>query len=121
MNTIDRLGLTLLHFLWQGAIIAAVYSGARRFTSRSTSRYGLACAALVLMTLAPFATFVALQPAASTSSSFAAPLSAAHPSAAHRPAEILTIAFDRPVPASYFPWIVAIWIAGALVCWFRLL
>ena len=32
---VERLGLTLLHFLWQGAMIATIYAAARRRGARS--------------------------------------------------------------------------------------
>jgi len=61
---VDRLGSTLLHFLWQGALIAAVYAVARRFAARSSPnvRYVLACAALALMAASVGLTWVATVP-----------------------------------------------------------
>jgi uncharacterized protein (TIGR03435 family) len=71
--------------------------------------------------LAPVITFASLHPPAAISnvSSFTAPLSAARP-ATTGPAEWIALAFDQPVPPAYFPWMVAVWIAGAIVCWLRL-
>ena len=46
---VERLGWTLVHFLWQGSLIAALYAGARKAVNRISSpntRYLLACAAL---------------------------------------------------------------------------
>jgi uncharacterized protein (TIGR03435 family) len=121
---VERLGVTLLHFIWQGVLLAAVYVMLRRFIARATSpnsRYLLACAALVAMAIAPVLTFAILPSStpASNVSSFSAPLSAAKP-ATHGSAEWIAVAFDHPTPSSYFPWMVAAWIAGALVCWLRL-
>jgi uncharacterized protein (TIGR03435 family) len=118
---VERLGLTLLHFIWQGALIAALYAVARRFVSRCNARYTLACAALAFMALAPILTFAALHPPAPVSNlaSFATPLSAARPGTAG-PADWVALAFDQPVPSNYFPWMVALWMAGAVVCWMRL-
>jgi uncharacterized protein (TIGR03435 family) len=115
------LGLTLLHFIWQGALIAALYGIARRFTSGSSARYALACAALASMMIAPILTFAALHPPAIAPNlaTFSAPLSAAGP-VARGPAAWITVAFDQPVPASYFPWMVAVWIGGTMICWLRL-
>ena len=62
MNGIELLGATLLHFLWQGVLIAAVYAAARRYASRPEVRYLLACAALAAMAASPVATWVALRP-----------------------------------------------------------
>jgi uncharacterized protein (TIGR03435 family) len=119
---VERLGLTLLHFVWQGALITAIYAVVRRSIARPDARYTLACIALVLMLLAPIFTFAMLQPPApsSTLATFHAPLSAAKP-AAHDPGAWAVIAFDRPVPSAYFPWMVAAWIFGAALCWLRLL
>jgi beta-lactamase regulating signal transducer with metallopeptidase domain len=53
------LGWTLLHFLWQGAAIAIVYSAWNRLTrlARQALRYSVALAALLLMPLSVVATF----------------------------------------------------------------
>jgi uncharacterized protein (TIGR03435 family) len=57
---VGRLGWTLVHFLWQGLAIAAVYAGARAGAKRSAPqrRYLLACAALAAMLAAPIATHI---------------------------------------------------------------
>ncbi len=58
-----RLGWTLLHFLWQGTLIAIVFAAARAFLSRALTahaRYCLACATLGSMTAAPVLTYLAL-------------------------------------------------------------
>jgi GWxTD domain-containing protein len=58
---VQRLGWTLLHFLWQGTAIAVFYAVLRRLLARSLSaqgRYLLACAALVAMAVAPPLTFL---------------------------------------------------------------
>jgi hypothetical protein len=59
---VQRLGWTLLHFLWQGTAIAVAYAMLRSLLGRSLSaqgRYVLACAALLAMTVAPPLTFPA--------------------------------------------------------------
>src|SRR5690349_5074836 len=63
-QTIENLGRALLHFLWQGALIAAGYAAARRYVHRPAARYALACAALAAMMTAPAVTWISLQPAA---------------------------------------------------------
>jgi beta-lactamase regulating signal transducer with metallopeptidase domain len=59
-------GWTLLHFLWQGTMIALilwiVLAFARR--TRPELRYLIACTGLALMALTPLATFMVLQPKA---------------------------------------------------------
>ncbi|MGA2149488.1 MAG: TIGR03435 family protein [Bryobacteraceae bacterium] len=62
---VERLGWTLVHFFWQGALIAVLYAAARRWIERRSSpnaRYLLACAALATMMAAPVATWSTLGP-----------------------------------------------------------
>ena len=52
----ERLGWTLLHFLWQGILVAALYALARALAGGRISargRYAIACASLLAMTAAP--------------------------------------------------------------------
>ena len=57
----ERLAAALMHFVWQGALVALVYAVAdRRLKTRgasSNSRYALACVALAAMMVLPVATF----------------------------------------------------------------
>ena len=56
----ERLGWTLLHFLWQGILVAALYALARAVTGGRISargRYAIACASLLAMTVAPALTY----------------------------------------------------------------
>ena len=59
---IEHLGWTLLHSLWQGALLAAAVQLAWPFLGRSSARfrYNLACLALALFALAPVLTFCGL-------------------------------------------------------------
>jgi predicted membrane channel-forming protein YqfA (hemolysin III family) len=54
------LGWTLLHFCWQGAIVALIFACADRMTLRANSgiRYALALGALALMPVTVMTTFV---------------------------------------------------------------
>ncbi|MGA3041591.1 MAG: hypothetical protein ABSF54_12465, partial [Bryobacteraceae bacterium] len=79
---VERLGMTLLHFLWQGAMIAAIYAAARRWGARTVDangRYFLACAALTAMAITPMVTWRLLcgPSPESVASTFASPMSAA--------------------------------------------
>ncbi|MBT6149201.1 MAG: hypothetical protein HOH74_27435, partial [Gemmatimonadetes bacterium] len=56
--TIQALGWTLVHFLWQGAMVAAVLAITRCFVRSSTARYAMSIAALVACVLFPAATLV---------------------------------------------------------------
>ncbi|HLK64083.1 MAG TPA: M56 family metallopeptidase [Bryobacteraceae bacterium] len=56
----ERLGWTLLHFLWQGILAAALYALARALAGGRISahgRYTIACASLLTMTVAPALTY----------------------------------------------------------------
>jgi beta-lactamase regulating signal transducer with metallopeptidase domain len=53
----QSLGWALLHFLWQGTALAALAAAAMALCRRASARYLLAVGALVLMLLAPLATF----------------------------------------------------------------
>jgi hypothetical protein len=59
---VRALGFTLLHFVWQGALVAAALFLALAALSRATAsaRCAASCVALALMALAPIATFAVL-------------------------------------------------------------
>jgi bla regulator protein blaR1 len=54
---LQALGWTLLHFVWQGAGLAALFAVANTICRRATTRYALAVITLVLMMAAPMITF----------------------------------------------------------------
>jgi uncharacterized protein (TIGR03435 family) len=57
----ERLGWTLVHFLWQGTLIATLYGVVRTFqasTGTARFRYALACVTLLAMVIAPIVTFI---------------------------------------------------------------
>jgi GWxTD domain-containing protein len=56
---IHAVGWSLLHFLWQGAIVAVLLTSALRLLRNRSSdlRYAAACCALVLMAASPLVTF----------------------------------------------------------------
>ena len=55
------LGWTLLHFLWQGAGLAALFAVASAVCRSASARYALAVGALVLMLASPVVTFTWLR------------------------------------------------------------
>src|ERR1022692_984252 len=57
-NAMQSLGWALLHFLWQGTAVAPLAAAAMALCRRASSRYLLGVSALVLMLLAPLATFL---------------------------------------------------------------
>ena len=60
---VETLGWTLLHFLWQGALIALILAALLWLLKNHVSslRYGLACASLALMFLCPMITYRVLE------------------------------------------------------------
>jgi hypothetical protein len=56
---VHYVGWSLLHFLWEGAIVALLLTSALRLLSNRSSqlRYTAACCALVLMAASPPVTF----------------------------------------------------------------
>ena len=114
----DRLAWTLLHFLWQGTLICGALIALRAlFASALTprARYGLACAALALLAVAPAITFFILGSANVPMLYHFAVEPSAEP--LHRPEPwLLAPVFNDPL----LPWIVAAWIAGAFAFSVRL-
>src|SRR2546429_9595242 len=58
---LGTLGWTLLHFLWQGAGLAALFAVAAAVCRSASARYALAAGALVLMMASPVVTFTWLK------------------------------------------------------------
>src|SRR5260370_26676133 len=56
-EVLRTLGWTLLHFLWQGAGVAALFTAACAVCRSAAARYALAVGALVLMMVSPVVTF----------------------------------------------------------------
>jgi GWxTD domain-containing protein len=116
-------GWTLLHFLWQGALVAIVLACVLALlTGRSAlPRYLAACAALVLIAILPLITFariVAAEQSAANTFLNSIPLSIAVTGTAS-PVEPfpyrIAAALDRSMPT-----VVAVWLAGVVLLFFRL-
>src|SRR5215470_6101565 len=76
---VEHLGLTLLHFVWQGTIVVTVYAVVRKWGARRlgpSGRYFLACAVLTAMAIIPIVTWMFLPVQKSAVVTFSAPLSA---------------------------------------------
>ncbi len=121
---VDRLGSTLLHFLWQGLIIAIVYAAARK-SARNLSpngRYFLACAALMAMAIAPIVTWILLGVPGpeSIAATFATPMSAARTESARVISVSLASDDAHATPEPFLAWVVAIWFTGATAFSLRL-
>ena len=119
---VERLGWTLIHFLWQGALIAALYFIARR-SRTAQSRYALACLALAAMVAAPVATFL-IAGAPSQSVATVSATTPLHP----QPVNVGAGFTPLPVPVyiseswheHIMPWLVTAWFAGSVIFWLRL-
>ena len=115
-----RLGWSLVHFLWQGALIAGIYAAVRCFLTGANARYVLACATLALMMAAPVTTWFVLgqsdAPAAVAADRTARVPSTATPLPF---AVISTVPAVRPLP--WLQWAVTTWLLGASLLSARLL
>jgi uncharacterized protein (TIGR03435 family) len=127
---VERLGWTLVHFLWQGLSIAVLYAAARRGVARASSphaRYQLACAALAAMMAAPLLTRGLMRPP-DASPDAAYRIRGTPPAAFTTGIATTTITLPASVrttvssvrSAQFLLWVVIFWLAGAVVFWVRL-
>ncbi|MBN1867003.1 DUF4252 domain-containing protein [Candidatus Sumerlaeota bacterium] len=70
LPVVGRIGWTLIHFIFQGIVIAIALALALRLARKAgpQARYSMALGALALMVVAPAATFCVIHPAATTPS-----------------------------------------------------
>lgn len=118
----QRLGSTLVHFVWQGVLIAALYAVTRRMRSAQV-RYALACTALATMAIAPIVTFTLIDAPGSASD---------NPFVGTIPLSSTVAAVSHPLPISLpalasnqwhndvMPWVVLAWFTGAMIFSLRL-
>lgn len=117
---IQSLGWTLLHFLWQGALIGAGYATVRMIVpaSNAQTRYAAGLVALALMAACPPVTLSLVYPQAVVAASAAVPVAAdaivvAASGAAQPGAEVV---LDKVLP-----WLVLVWMLGVAVTAWRAL
>ena len=119
----------LLHFLWQGALLAAGLAVTqRRLRNASASdRHALACTTLALMAIAPLVTFWVL---CSTGPSIASSAAVVAPALSATVSVLATGSAETIAPGSatlpaallpWTPWITALWMIGVAVSALRLL
>jgi beta-lactamase regulating signal transducer with metallopeptidase domain len=115
-NAMQALGWALLHFLWQGTALAALAAAAMALCRRTSARYIVGVAALVLMLLAPLTTFFVYEEQHSNVSGFvkSSPLvAAAWPIARGNPAASGSTQTSSIAPsASLIAWLVEGWLLG---------
>ena len=110
------LGWTLLHFIWQGALLGllAWMTLALLRGADTKVRYGTACAFLVLMVALPIATFGLLQPHPAASAAINLRLESAAPAASAMALAPLTQRLTSALDPA-LPWLLAGWVAGVLL------
>jgi beta-lactamase regulating signal transducer with metallopeptidase domain len=119
----------LLHFLWQGALLAAGLAVTqRRLRNASASdRHALACTTLALMAIAPLVTFWVL---CSTGLSIASSAAVVAPALSATVSVLATGSAETIAPGSatlpasllpWTPWITSLWMIGVAVSALRLL
>jgi beta-lactamase regulating signal transducer with metallopeptidase domain len=112
----QSLGWALLHFLWQGTALAALAAAAMALCSRASARYVVGVGALVLMLLAPLATFFfdsqqhSVVPEIARSSSLGAAAWTITTSTAAARGSAQTSSFTPSLVA--LPWLVEAWLLG---------
>jgi beta-lactamase regulating signal transducer with metallopeptidase domain len=115
MNLINTIGWTLVHFLWQGTLIALALAAVQGLLRNATARarYAVACGAMMLMLICAVATFASLRTPVSVTEPSSAP--AAATSAMPMPSAVDST--FRTVPSTrdlsrLLPWLVYFWMAG---------
>jgi beta-lactamase regulating signal transducer with metallopeptidase domain len=111
------MALTLMHFLWQGTVLAAVAHAAMMVCRSASTRYTIAVALLAMMAAAPGITFLTLL----QQDHATVPYEQSHVSLMPQPisngrAPVLrksTVPPRIPMPP-YFMWLVEIWFAGVI-------
>jgi beta-lactamase regulating signal transducer with metallopeptidase domain len=121
-ETMRIMGLALLHFLWQGAAIAAAAFLGMSLARRASAKYVVAVFMLALMVAAPAVTYLVLangHPVSSVSSK-TAPLKAASSAGiapAMAPANVtyFSSAVEAEKTSIYLLWFVELWFVGVVL------
>ncbi|MDE2273964.1 MAG: hypothetical protein KGL00_07160, partial [Gammaproteobacteria bacterium] len=105
---------SLIHFLWQGALVGLVYLGVRRALRNATpqARYLLALATLLVLMLLPLCTFLWLggSHVDNTGAHVALPTQVLVMSAASALSGLAAPPAQQAIP--YLSWVVWLWLAG---------
>jgi beta-lactamase regulating signal transducer with metallopeptidase domain len=123
---VQAIARALVHFLWQGAAIGLAAATALALVPRekTTVRYAVATAALLLLLACPVVTafWIAGTPENSiysATSVVSSPVSPESPESAGILPAASPIAMDRTLGVSLLPWVLGLWLAGvaALSCY----
>ncbi|MGI8961071.1 MAG: M56 family metallopeptidase [Bryobacteraceae bacterium] len=116
-STMQTLGWTLVHFIWQGVVLAVMLYPAMAFCRTALARYSAALVTLILMVCCPLATFFFLEH--HSDSTFHV---TGFTEAVERAQALLTTPITPPVSTalpfesvSWLSWFVLIWFTGVLI------
>jgi bla regulator protein blaR1 len=119
-STLRLLALSLLHFLWQGAALAALAYVAMSVCRSASARYAIGVATLGLMLSAPVATFLVFRSQDAPGAS-ALPDNSLMQASTTKTAQGLTVVKVRlnhrqsETAPNYFPWLVELWFIGVVL------
>ena len=119
-EVLRTLGWTLLHFIWQGAGLAALFAVATAVCRSAPARYALAVSALVLMMVSPVITFTWLRvqsnPDVRTGAAGASTWAGTFTrNAIALSSSLAPVAESRAVQPSAMLWLVEAWFLGVLL------
>jgi beta-lactamase regulating signal transducer with metallopeptidase domain len=118
-ETLRLLALSLLHFLWQGAALAALAYVLMALCRSASARYAAGVGTLVLMMIAPVATFLVIrsqdQPISSPTFAVTATASKEAPATYRIFTSAKNLAPRHESAPPYFPWLVEFWFAGVVL------
>lgn len=117
VSAVQLLGLVLLHFLWQGAAVGAVFGLLRRQLGAGAPRYALGLVCFAVLAAAPVVTAIWLGADAAQS-----PVATAASGAVADATAVYAIpgsAIEQWM--DYLPWLVALWAAGVALLSLRAL
>src|SRR5256714_2083992 len=119
-EVLRTLGWTLLHFIWQGAGLAALFAVATAVCRSAPARYALAVSALVLMMVSPVITFTWLRvqsnPDVRTGAGGASTWAGTFTrNAIALSSSLAPVAESRSIQPSAMLWLVEAWFLGVLL------
>jgi len=112
MTAMQSLAWALLHFVWQGTVVAGVAAIVMAFCQRASVRYLAAVAALALMLAAPILTFLLLMPSDGTVSTRSLQVAARTPHTEVVGTNIAAGFTPSPSTSNALPWLVEAWLVG---------
>ena len=119
-DVLRTLGLSLLHFLWQGAAIAALAAVGFAVSRKASARYAIGVFSLALMIAAPVVTFFVLHQSSTVFSASenavapaAVPVAHAVRAAAARAADVASR--SNTVSINALTWFVELWFVGVIL------